>query len=90
MNIRLALLGPLTLLIEQSNRRMEKVGELARYCPLSPGKDLGIPEEGSLSLFLPLTPPSAPSFQATILSPGLLCSCRRTMSCCVPMGPGLR
>lgn len=33
---------------------MESAGELARHCPLSPGKALGIQEESSLTLFLPL------------------------------------
>ena len=43
---------------------MERAGELARYHHPSPAKDLGIPEESSLSLFLslPLLHPLRPQF----------------------------
>lgn len=55
--------------------------ELGRHCHLFPVRGLGIQEDSSPS-------PSSP--QATIPSPGRLSSSRRTMSCCVPTGPGLR
>lgn len=65
--------------------------ELARYYHHTPVKNLGIWEENSPSLS-PSSPPfpSATPSQAIILSPGLLSSGQRTMSCYVPMGPGLR